>query len=299
MALPDAAATYYQDKLRVSLSTLGLARRVWANLGPGDFDQAWRSLGPQLTVVVSAGQLASVNQALDYVPAVLDELGIDSTATAEAAARSLVGVASDGRALGSLLYQPVVETRTALGQGASLQQALDSGQNLLDTIVATQTADAGRAAETVASYVRPAVQLFVRLCASTACPRCAVLAGKITRMETAFLRHKNCHCYNAPIDSPESARGLARDARQMVEDGDVTGLSAADTQAILDGADPARVINAHSGMSTQQLAGRSVKTTTALADKGAIRLRPEAIYQLADDRAHALALLAKYGYITG
>lgn len=295
MALPDAAAAYYQEKVRASLSTLGLARRLWAKLGPGDFDQAWQSLGPQLTVVLSAGQLASVNQALDYVPAVLDELGVDASAVADVAPMSLVGVASDGRPLDSLLYQTVIDTRTALGQGASLGQALRSGGTLLDRIVTTQTADAGRAAESVASWVRPAVQLYIRACASTACPRCAVLAGKVTRMETAFLRHNNCHCFNVPLDDPRS--DMIRDARQMVEDGDVTGLSVDDTQAIMDGADPARVINAHRGMSTEMFAGQSVKTTTALADRGQIRLRPAAIYQLADDRQHVLDLLAKYGYI--
>lgn len=312
MALPDAAAAYYQAKVDIGLSTVGLARNVWSRLGVGDFDQAWRSLGPQLTVVVSAGQLASVNQAVAYVPAVLGELGVDSTAVADVAAGSLVGVASDGRDLASLLYQPVVETRAALGQGASLPDALDSGRHLLDLIVATQTADAGRAAETIASYVRPAVQLFVRACASTACPRCAVLAGKFTRMETAFLRHPSCHCFNIPVDGRGYSE-MVRSTRQMIEDGDVTGLSAADTKAILDGADPAKVINAHRGMSTEQVFGQRLKVTTEGTSKRAgnftvttkidgksvkVRLRPQAIYQIAgNDRAEAIRLLRLYGYV--
>lgn len=299
MALPDAAVGYYQQQQQIGLSTLALARRVWSQLGPGDFDQAWQGLGPQLTVVLSAGQRASALSGVAFVPAVLDEMGVAAEADATVSVGPLVGVASDGRPLGSLLYQPVIRTRTALGDGASLDEALSSGGYLLDNIVSTQTADAARAAVSVASYVRPMVQGYIRMCNSGCCPRCAVLAGKFTFNETAFLRHTNCRCFNTPVDTPERAKDFP-DARSLIEAGEVRGLSQADTQAIVeDGADPARVINAHKGMSTEQLFGQKVKTTSALSGEfGPVRLRPESILKLADDRAHTLELLAKFGYIT-
>lgn len=210
MALPEAAVAYYQQQQQIGLSTLALARRVWSQLGPGDFDQAWQSLGPQLTVVLSAGQRAAVLSGAAFVPTVLDEMGVAAEADATVSVAPLVGVSSDGRPLGSLLYQSVIRTRTALGDGASLDDALSSGGDLLDAIVATQTADAARAAVSVASYVRPMVQGYIRVANSGCCPRCAVLAGKFTFNETAFLRHPSCFPAGVTVSGPRTAAAARR-----------------------------------------------------------------------------------------
>jgi hypothetical protein len=307
--LPDTATAYYRQQQRVSLSTLTLARRLWAKLGRGDFDQAWRTLGPQLLVVVAAGQTAAVAQAVDYVPAVLGELNISADPVARVVSGSLVGVASDGRALAGLLYQPVVATRTALGAGVDLAGSLQRGGALLDEIVSTQVVDAGRAAESIASVVRPAVTGYVRMLNLPSCPRCVALAGRHYRFNAGFQRHPRCDCRHIPV-SESVAGDLTTDPRAAVESGLVKGLSKADTQAIADGADPAKVINAHRGMSSEQVFGEKLKVTAEGTSRRAgnstvptnsgtpVRLRPESIYKLAgDDRAKALALLQKYGYI--
>jgi hypothetical protein len=89
----------------------------------------------------------------------------------------------------------------------------------------------------------------------------------------------------------------------MAAKGQITGLSQADAKAIADGADPARVINAHRGMSTTVSDGQTLKTTTTGYTGGsrrskAIRLRPEGIYAIAgNDRAEALRLLKLHGYL--
>jgi hypothetical protein len=207
---PDAAVENYRTQQRISLSTLGLARRLWARLGAGDFDQAWKVLGPQMLVVLMSGQQAAVTQAGDYVPAVLDELGIDSGAEATVAGRSLIGVASDGRGLADLLYQPVVETRTALGQGSTLEQALTQGRSSLDRIVTTQVTDAGRAAESLEAVVRPSVTHYVRMLVPPSCSRCAILAGRVYKSATPFQRHPHCFPAGVVVSGPQVVAATRR-----------------------------------------------------------------------------------------
>lgn len=284
----------------MSLATVALARTVWAKLGYDDFDAAWRTLGGQLLLIVAAGQLSAARQAAVYVPAVLGELNIDATAVAELAPRSLVGVASDGRPLGSLLYRPIVQARTALGQGSSLADSLRAGGNLLDRIVSTQVVDAGRAAESVSTAVRPQVSGWVRMLTPPSCPRCTVLAGRFYRYNAGFLRHPGDDCIMIPANE-DVAGDLRTDPLAAIKSGQVAGLSAADTRAIVeDGADPAKVINSHRGMSTEQSPAGKIQVTTEGTSKsrrGTVRLRPESIYQLATDRGDAIRLLTKFGYI--
>lgn len=322
MPLPDAATSYYKAQQRTSLSTLALARRLWAKLGAGDFDEAWRTLGPQLLVVLMAGQRAAVAQAVAYVPAVLDELNVSAVPVAEVAAGSLVGIASDGRPLASLLYQTVVKTRTALGQGLSLSESLSSGGDLLDEIVSTQVVDAGRDAESLGAVVRPDVTGFVRMLVLPSCDRCAILAGRFYKWNAGFLRHPHCDCRHIPA-TEMVAGDMTVHAENAVKAGQVTGLSKADRQAILDGADAAKVVNAKRGMTKAQGVKLTTEGTTrrggyskdaraadatlqeTSSGKGRRkqnrvppRLRPESIYELAgDDREQALTLLKKYGYI--
>lgn len=312
--LPDAAVAHDRQIRRVSLATLIAARRVWGRLGFGDFDQAWRTLGPQLLLLVTAAQTAAVRSSTGYVPAVLGELGIDPKASGTVATASLVGVASDGRQLASLLYQPVVATRTALGAGTSLADSLTFGRNLLDRIVTTQVADADRTATSVGIAARPAVHGYVRMLQLPSCSRCAILAGRVYRWSTGFQRHPRCDCRMIPA-SEDIAGDMTTDPLSAIKAGKVGsyrtdpktgekvfqhGLSETDRRAIIeDGANPGKVINAHRGMSTEQGAGGTVKTTTELAKNGATRLRPESIYKLAgDDRDEALRLLRRFGYIT-
>lgn len=297
-SLPDAAIAHDRQIRRVSLASVTAARRIWGRLGYGNFDAAWRTLGPQLFAIVAAAQTAAVRSAGEYVPTVLDELGIDAAAVAAVAPRSLVGVASDGRPLPELLFKTVVSARTALGSGSSLADSLALGQSLLDRIVTTQVADADRTATSVGMAVRPAVTGYVRMLQLPSCSRCVVLAGRVYRWSTGFQRHPMCDCRMIP--STENVAGdMTTDPLAAIKAGQVRGLSQADTKAIVeDGADMGRVINAHRGMATEQAAGRTVKTTKVLAkDFGPVRLRPETIYQMTGNRDDALKLLKKFGYI--
>lgn len=305
MPQPDALLRHRDRLSRISAATLATARREWMRLGLGDWDIAWRTTGPRLTALMVAAQVAVGREAVQYIADSVDETGASAPMVATPSPQGLAGTASDGRPLQSLLYTSVTGTRVlANGKELSTVAALELGRSLLDQIVTTQIADASRVATSVAIATRPAIEYTYRVVHSPCCPRCAILAGVVSRWNAGFQRHPQCDCAQAvKIGSPDDRPDEDTDFTDLFNRGEVRGLSKADAQAITDGADPAQVINAHRGMST---AG-GLKTTTEgttrrglfgrAAGKGAQRLRPEAIYQIAADRNEALALLKRYRYI--
>lgn len=188
----------------------------------------------------------------------------------------------------------------------------------IEALIAAEIADAGRSAAQAEIVARPDWTNYVRMLNPPSCPRCAILAGRVYRDLEGFRRHPQCDCVHVPVTSWEEAhdRGMVSSPAEAFEKGQVRGLSKADEQAIRDGADPARVVNATRGTSVPGITaayradvfGRSVKATTDSTTKRSawrkanptrlVRLRPEAIYEHARDREDALRLLRLYGYLT-
>lgn len=127
----------------------------------------------------------------------------------------------------------------------------------------------------------------------------------------------NCDCVMIPVQNWEAAHdeGYASSFMEAFDAGNVRGLSEADAQAIRDGADPARIVNATRGTGVPgitnayatDLFGRRVKATRDATTKRSawrranptrlVRLRPESIYKYADSREDAIRLLRLYGYL--
>lgn len=155
-----------------------------------------------------------------------------------------------------------------------------------DRIVASIVQDAARAAESVAIAVRPNIY-HVRYLSPPSCSRCAVLAGRAYRWSTGFQRHPGCDCSMIPttVGSP-----FVQDVDQLVRDGQVSGLSKDDMQALRDGADLGQIVNVR-------------RKSAGLLDAGHALTRagkptPAGIYRLAgNDRSAALELLKRFGYI--
>jgi hypothetical protein len=128
------------------------------------------------------------------------------------------------------------------------------------------------------------------------------------------------------VPAPENVSGdLGTTPAALFAGGHVKGLSEGDQRAIADGADPGQVVNARrgrQGMTTTEgttkrgLYGGYVRNPDgSLSRRDASefrrtgdgrrryqrttqrRLTPDAIYDLAADREHALDLLRQYGYI--
>lgn len=154
-----------------------------------------------------------------------------------------------------------------------------------DRLVASLVQDAARAAESVAVAVRPDIY-HVRYVNPPCCARCAVLAGRVYRYSDGFLRHPGCDCSMIPTTV---AAPFAQTPEDLFEAGQVRGLSKADVEAIRDGADFGRVVNA------RRKGAGMLESGHALTRGG--RPTPAGIYRLASDRTEAVALLRRYGYI--
>lgn len=181
----------------------------------------------------------------------------------------------------------------------------------VEQLIASEVRDAGRSASQVEFVSRPDWTNYVRMLIPPSCPRCTVLAGRIYRDLKSFDRHPpTCDCVMVPVTDWESAhdKGYVSSPQEAFEKGHIRGLSEADAQAISDGADIVKVVNAHRGMSAPTVFGRKVKATTEGTTRRAqwrkanptrlVRLRPETIYDIAESRADAIRLLKLYGYIT-
>jgi hypothetical protein len=226
---------------------------------------SWLAQVPGLSVVVSGAQFAAASPADDYLDEVLaaqDSVG-DSRLAVEP--RNFAGVASDGRDLMSLLYQPAISALTALASGTPLSMALATGAATLDMITRTQVADAGRAADGVALTARRTATGYVRVLSPPSCSRCVILAGKRFRWNDGFLRHPRCDCLHLPttiaadLTPASDPEAYFRSLSRAEQDRTFTRSGA---QAVRDGADLGQVVNARRGMTTTVLGRRRLVTTT-------------------------------------
>jgi hypothetical protein len=287
-------------------STAAAGRRLWNQVDPADLSRSWAPLLARLLVIVTGAQLAAARAANDYVAGTLAAQGIDSEPSGEVVAESLAGIASDGRALASLLLNPVIATKRMISQQLAdegrirLDSALATGHATLEMTLRTQIADAGRVADGVAVAARQRTG-YVRMLVGDSCPKCAILAGRFYRYSAGFMRHPNCDCVHIPTVE-DVAGDFTTDPQRAFREGRVRGLSKADEQALRDGADLSQVVNAHRGMyvAGHQKLTREGITRHGFAGRrlgGQARLMPEQIYREATSRGEAVQLLRQHGYI--
>lgn len=325
--LEAVADSHQRRQAQLAIRTATRAAELWRQVDRGGIAASWRSLLPQLLAVVSTAQATATAGAGVYVEDALEAQGARLATAGRVATGSLAGIASDGRPLASLLYQPVIQTLTFIQQGASPPRALAGGLMSLDTIVRTQVADAGRAAESIAIAARPRVAGYVRMLSQPSCSRCIILAGKRYRWNAGFRRHPRCDCRHVPAvedvaDDVRTDPKLAFESMSRAEQERIFGL--AGSKAIREGADIYRVVNARRGMQTATVFGREVQLTTegtttrgvagrvlGARDNGTkrratdryasarrVRLMPEQILiEAKGNREEAIRLLKLHGYI--
>jgi hypothetical protein len=288
---------------------------------------------------VSAGQLVAASTGQPYIEAMVRMDGLSSDYLEQAArvdARSLSGVAADGRTLDSLLYLPVIRTKTLIGGGLTVQEAMLAGQAQLLRMAASEVADAGRGAAGVAMVANRSVTGYVRTVRSGACARCAILAGRWYRWNADFQRHKRCQCYGTPATE-------ARPGRRTNPMSFFNGLSRAEqdrrftiggAEAIRNGADIYKVVNAGRSTVTLDAYGKKVVATLegttrrgeffqqmrreaeqrtgqrfargrADVEQGlprfhlkTPRLTPSEILRLSEDRDELIGMLKRFGYLS-
>lgn len=168
-----------------------------------------------------------------------------------------------------------------------LEQMLASaGDARQDRLIASLVQDAGRAAETVTVAARRRIG-WVRHLNLPSCSRCVVLAGRVYRYSDGFERHPGDDCTTLPVREGDEQH--VADPVGLLRRGLVRGLSEADTDAVLMGADFSQVVNVRTRRAGLTVAGR------VLARRG--RPTPEGILRAASSREHALELLQRAGYL--
>lgn len=294
MPLPEAARRHYRQRQVLARKVQQQATAVWGEVNAGDLARSWARLLPDVVSIVTPGQVAAASTADAYVESLAK-----STAAGEVQAAAFAGLASDGRPLASLLYQPVFMTLRQIGAGRSLADSLEAGRSHLGLITGTQVQDAGRAADGVGIAVRDNVG-YVRMLSTPSCARCAILAGRFYKWNSGFSRHPRCDCQHIP--SRENVAGdLTTDTRSYFRS---LGASEQEriftkdgAQAIRDGADINKVVNARRGMTPAGTTVEGRASRSSRQGRGP-RLMPERIYaEAGGDRERAVELLKEHGFV--
>lgn len=330
---------YGDTQKRATLQTLATVDRFWKELAAADLSGSWLGgVGTAVVRAVAAGQLLAATPGQSYVDAMVAADGLASDYEAGAGRvnpRALSGVAADGRTLDSLLYLPVIRTKTLLAGGVTLQEAMTGGLMSLQRMVASEVTDAGRGAVGAAIVANRTVTGYVRVVQSSACARCAILAGRWYRYNADFQRHPRCQCYGAP--ATEARRGRRTDPMDFFD-----SLSRAEqdrrfgaggAEAIRNGADIYKVVNASRSTMTMDAYGQKVVATLeGTTRRGEFyhqmlreaeqrtgqryarsfadvqqglpqfrlrtpRLTPGEILRLSEDRDELIGLLRRFGYL--
>lgn len=313
------------EQQRVARLAADAAGRAWAGIDPDNIAESWALRLPEPVAALTAAQQIAAGGADAYVEASLVAQGVEASADGMVIASSLAGVASDGRSLLTLLYQPAIRTLEAIGAGAKPADALLTGRVSLDMIVRTQVADAGRVATGVGVTARNGAG-YVRQLNPPSCSRCAILAGRFYRWNQGFQRHPRCDCIHVPTTRAEwraSRRGTPEEYFASLSRAEQDRIfTQAGAQAIRDGADMGRVVNARRGMQTASYGIHRFRSTTEgttvrgafgrarrdgklvrrdgqrVRSTTAVRLMPEQIYlEARGDRDEAIRLLRLHGYL--
>jgi len=305
MPPPEAAQESYQFIQRLQALIVASSRRAWSRMST-DFDGSWTEVGPQLTSVVSAGQLAAAQRATTYVPAVLAETGQPDLPDARVRPQAFSGVAADGRSLTGLLRSSVVHAKTGSASGLSSDLALGVGQRWLDALVETVITDAFRLATEAETAVRDNLG-FVRQVNPPCCGRCAVLAGRWYRFDAGFERHPRCDCIGIPA-SENVAGSLVTDPARLFNGGQVRGLTRRERERLAAGDDPVKVINESRDMwrariqeqkAAAKQAAKDAERATPAGEAAAAQGRAsmEAILNSAGNRQQAQDFMRRFGFI--
>jgi hypothetical protein len=336
-ALRAVALAQYRAQQVIVRQAVNRVQAVWRQISRSDIGGSWQQLSPLLVGAVSDAQAQAARLADPYLDDVLAAEGADPAATGRVVPSAFAGIASDGRPLISLLYQPVIDWKVRMLAGQSMEDAFRGSLASALRITSTQVADAGRGAVQAGMAGRRTIQGYVRVVSPPACSRCVILAGKEYGWNKGFQRHPRCDCIHLPttLIARNQHHGRASDGGGFVSPRSYfDGLSraeqdrvfgAAGARAIREGADMAQVVNARRGMTTMTAYGRRVQATTEGAtrrgsfyrqerrraiDRGLVpssgagfqlrtpRLMPEEIFRLADSRDTALAMLRRFGYLT-
>lgn len=335
MSLSDFVLPHLKQRQRLAERTASRVLRRWQTFDLRDLDGSWLRNRDALVADVTTAQIAAARTADTYLRQ------IDSSPAPRVAAEAFAGVTLDGREVAPQMYSAVTTTKRAIGAGMPAREAFTVGASFLATVVGTMVSDMGRQADLTAGVARRRTR-YIRVVQPGACSRCAVLAGAASS-QTAYLRHPRCQCTAFPIATREGVEdwtgfedtGLYASPQDYFESlspaEQARTFTRAGAEAIRQGADPIKVVNARRGAYGIGYSGHynppSVRrgrltpvtigtrpdgsplqvyaTTEGTTRRGSygrrsssVRLMPEQIAPMAGgDTDRWIELLAKYGYL--
>lgn len=339
--LHDVAFTHLSRRKTLAERTSSRLLRLWAQFDLRDLDGSWIVLSDRMVAEVEAAQLGAARQTAAYMRA-SDQLYRVTPTAPDVIPEAFSGVTLEGREVGPQMYSAVTTTKQLIGAGRPPREAFTVGASVLAALVGTMVSDMGRQSDLVGGIARSRTQ-YIRVVQPGACSRCAVLAGARSA-QTAYLRHPRCNCTAFPLQTVD---GTIKDWDNLRSAGlygspdeYFDSLSPAEQQrkfthagaeAIRNGADPIRVVNARRGAygigysghynpsSVRQ--GRLQRTVIGVKPDGSplsvyattegttsrgsfgrrsssVRLMPEQIAVMAGgDEARWVELLQRYGYL--
>lgn len=289
------ARSHHARQTAIAVGAVTALRRLFSERRP------WSEILPTL----ASYQLASATAASEAMAA---QAGTNPTV----AAAAFAGASSAGFPLAEPIIATIDRFVPALAEPLPAvwwDNAAPFARSV-DQLIESEVRDAGRAAFQAELVQATTHQYYVRLLTPPSCKRCVVLAGRVYKDLDGFERHPGDDCVHWPVKDWQTAHdaGLVSSPAEAFDKGMIRDLTQAERKAIEDGADITTVINSGSGMYTASLYGHRVKATRYGTTKRAewrrknpsrlVRLRPDAIYQFAQDRADARRLLKLYGYTT-
>ena len=197
-----------------------------------------------------------------YLRALADAQDI-AVPTLQVVPEALSGVASDGRPLESLMYQPIIAFKRLLADGVDPNEAMRRATAGITMIAATQAADAGRGAVEAGMTANKKWVSYVRVVSLPACSRCIVLAGRVYSHSTGFQRHPNCDCGIMPVTSDDVTLPSPLDLfESMSPEEQDRRFGKAGAEAVRLGANLGQVVNARRGMQQASMFRRHTLITT-------------------------------------
>lgn len=281
---------------RVQAATAASAARDVAllllALDLADLDAAWAAIRDRVVAIIAAQQLLSAATAAAFVSALVRLAGHNPQSGLPPLA--FVGWTSAGMPVADLVDATPYIVKAAIAAGVPPPQALQSVTVRTARAATSEVQDAGRGMVEAQTRLEPQVTGWVRHVTLPACGRCLILAGRFYPKASAFVRHPQDDCQQIPVFGPPPDVGrLPTDLfHQMTDAQQGRAFTRDGARAIRDGADPASIVNARSGMdfpADPYTRGR----------RGRTRLSPQGIArQAGDDTVLYRRLLRENGYLS-
>lgn len=267
MSVERIAAAHQRRRKAVAKRAADEILKMWRRVDPTDIAASWLSSIPAALTVMESAQAIAAGSAGIYLDDLSQAYSVSDDAAGRVRIAGFAGVASDGRDLETLLYQPAIDALSEIKRSGDVLRGMAAGSYSADMIVRTQAADAGRAADATALVARASMAGYVRVLSPPSCSRCVILAGRFYAWNAGFKRHPRCDCTHAPSPNRRTGDDLTTkpkayfDSLSEAEQNRV--FTNAGAEAIRLGADPAQVVNARRGAAGLTPAGARITADEA------------------------------------